>query len=101
MERMTTHNWGGEGGREEIPSLTKISTNLVSHFLLGEKANISCFPKDSDSEEHLSSQPESCQIGSKLGQKNLQSINSRLLPTLNSIYCHSTLNFQINVNSHL
>lgn len=53
-----------KGGRN---AYSKISTNLVSHFLLGGKTNISCFLKDSEIlREHLSSQPESRHVGSKL-----------------------------------
>lgn len=79
---------GYKHGKNDYPQMkgrsnaySKISTNLVSHFLLGGKTNIFCFPKDSEIlRERLSSQPESRHVGSKLGQVNLQPIHSILLP---------------------
>ena len=57
----------------------------MSHFLLGGRANISCPLKDSESlRDHLSSQPESCHLGSKPGQKSPQPLHSVFLPTLGS-----------------
>lgn len=79
---------GYKHGKNDYPQMkgrrnaySKISTNLVSHFLLGGKTNIFCFLKDSEIlREHLSSQPESRHVDSKLGQVNLQPIHSILLP---------------------
>lgn len=60
---MTTHNC-----REEAPpSLTEARTDLVSHFLLGARASISCFLKASQNlRRHLSSQPEARSLQEEL-----------------------------------
>lgn len=65
-------------GRNAQP---KISTNLVSHFLLGKQTFVVSWRIQRG---HLSSQPESFHTGSKLGQVNLKPIHSILPPTLSS-----------------
>lgn len=66
---MTAHNC-----REEAPpSLTEARTDLVSHFLLGARASISCFLKASQIlRRHLSSQPEARSLHEELSPEKPQ-----------------------------